>query len=253
MAWSTAQVAVMSKVTSRTLRHYAAIGLLAPAWVGGNGLRYYEQEQLLRLQQILVLRELGLGLDAIGDIVDGEDDPVAALRAHHARLLAERDRVDRLAATVSATIAQLEGGTTMSAQSPEHWFDGFGDPKRRAEYEADATHRWGEQVTTANEQTATWSKENWATVQGEWLSILERVGGLLTAGVAPDAPEVVAAVDVHYRWICQFWTPDAASYTGLGAVYADDPGFRAKFDAQDPRLAGYLRDAMAAYARNRLS
>jgi len=50
----------MSKVTSRTLRHYDAVGLLAPAWVADNGRRYYEREQLVRLQQILLLRELGL-------------------------------------------------------------------------------------------------------------------------------------------------------------------------------------------------
>ena len=65
MAWSTAQVARMSRVSSRTLRHYDRIGLLPPARVAGNGYRYYERDQLLRLQQILVLRELGLDLDAI--------------------------------------------------------------------------------------------------------------------------------------------------------------------------------------------
>ncbi len=61
VAWSIAEVARMSKVTSRTLRHYDDVGLLRPAYVGSNGYRYYEQEQLLRLQQILLLRELGLG------------------------------------------------------------------------------------------------------------------------------------------------------------------------------------------------
>ncbi|MEU6713733.1 MerR family transcriptional regulator [Nonomuraea sp. NPDC046802] len=53
MAWSIAQVAQMSGVTSRTLRHYDEIGLLPPARVGGNGYRYYEEDQLLRLQQVL--------------------------------------------------------------------------------------------------------------------------------------------------------------------------------------------------------
>jgi len=69
MAWSIAQVARMSKASSRMLRHYDEIGLLPPARVGGNGYRYYEEEQLLRLQQILLLRELGLGLEAIGEVL----------------------------------------------------------------------------------------------------------------------------------------------------------------------------------------
>ena len=59
----------MSGVTSRTLRHYHEIGLLDPAYVGANGYRYYEVEQLLRLQQILLLRELGVGLGEIADAI----------------------------------------------------------------------------------------------------------------------------------------------------------------------------------------
>ncbi|MFI1257366.1 MerR family transcriptional regulator, partial [Streptomyces netropsis] len=65
MAWSIADVARMSGVTSRTLRHYDEIGLLPPAWIGSNGHRYYEEADLLRLQQILLMRELDLGLREI--------------------------------------------------------------------------------------------------------------------------------------------------------------------------------------------
>ncbi|MFC4002552.1 MerR family transcriptional regulator [Prauserella oleivorans] len=75
MAYSIAHVARLAKVTSRTLRHYDEIGLLPPAYLGGNGYRYYEEEQLLRLQQILVLRELGLGLEKLegGKPVNAEE------------------------------------------------------------------------------------------------------------------------------------------------------------------------------------
>jgi len=59
MAWSIAEVARVAKVTSRTLRHYDEIGLLPPAFVSVNGYRHYEEEQLLRLQQLLLLREHG--------------------------------------------------------------------------------------------------------------------------------------------------------------------------------------------------
>ena len=90
-------MAELSKVTSRTLRHYDDIGLLRPAAVAGNGMRYYERDQLLRLQQILVLRDLGLSLDAISTIVNEGGDRVEQLRRHHRWLTEERDRFDRLA------------------------------------------------------------------------------------------------------------------------------------------------------------
>jgi hypothetical protein len=48
----------------------------------GRGHRYYEREQLVRLQQILLLRELGLDLATIGGVVDAEHDPTEAVRRH---------------------------------------------------------------------------------------------------------------------------------------------------------------------------
>ena len=57
------QLSKLAGVTPRTLHHYDAIGLLKPSRIGDNGYRYYEQESLLRLQQILFYRELDIPLD----------------------------------------------------------------------------------------------------------------------------------------------------------------------------------------------
>ena len=63
------QLSRLAGVTPRTLHHYDAIGLLKPSRIGANGYRYYEQESLLRLQQILFYRELDIPLDAIKKIM----------------------------------------------------------------------------------------------------------------------------------------------------------------------------------------
>src|SRR5689334_9215531 len=116
MSWSIQEVARMSGVTARTLRHYDDIGLLPPSEVGGNGYRYYDREQLLRLQHILLLRELGVDLATIRAVVDEQRDPAEMLHAHHRRLLEERERLDRLAHTVTVTINNLEQGEDMPAE-----------------------------------------------------------------------------------------------------------------------------------------
>ncbi|HKU31582.1 MAG TPA: MerR family transcriptional regulator, partial [Arthrobacter sp.] len=67
--WTISEVAKASKVSSRTLRHYDHMGLLEPAHTGPNGYRFYGQRELLRLQRILLLRELGLGLETIGEVL----------------------------------------------------------------------------------------------------------------------------------------------------------------------------------------
>lgn len=99
------------------MRYYDEIGLLRPARVGANGYRYYDRRELLRLQQILLLRELGLDLTTIGGVVDAEHDPIEALRHHYRRLLDERERLHRLAGTVAVTIKHLEDGTDMPAEN----------------------------------------------------------------------------------------------------------------------------------------
>lgn len=130
MAWPIAEVARISGVTARTLRHYDEIGLLPPARIGANGRRHYEERQLLQLQQILVLRALGVGLVEIGRVLAEQVDELEALRGHHRQLLAERDRLDTLAATVARTITELErsrkDGTPMTGiNRPENLFEGI--------------------------------------------------------------------------------------------------------------------------------
>jgi MerR family transcriptional regulator, thiopeptide resistance regulator len=253
MAWSIAQVARMSKVTSRTLRHYDEIGLLSPAWVGANGYRYYEQEQLLRLQQILVMRELGVGLDAIAEIVHQGRDRVEVLRMHHSWLVAERDRFQRLANTVSRTIDELEGGENMSGKSMDHWFEGFDDPAKQEALQEEARQRWGaETVDAANANVADKPQQWWQEQGQQWGEQLSKLIDLIDAGHQPADAEVQAVIEGHYQWISGMWTTNRESYTGLGDLYADDPRFRQNFDRTDPRLAEFLRAAMAEDARTRL-
>src|SRR3954463_5867069 len=83
MAYTVKQVAEMSGVSVRTLHFYDETGLLKPAYVRANGYRFYEEPQLLMLQQILFYRELGFELKQIEQIVGrAEFEKVAALQSH---------------------------------------------------------------------------------------------------------------------------------------------------------------------------
>ncbi|MET8506299.1 MerR family transcriptional regulator [Streptomyces sp. NPDC004787] len=146
---SIAELAKASGVTSRTLRHYDAIGLLPADRTSSGGVRYYSKASVLRLQQILILRKLGLGLAEISGIVDEDTDPLTALRRHLMKVLAERDRFDRLAATVATTIAHLEGGKGMK---PEELFTGL-DPVKQAQYEAELVGKYGKEAEEHIEQS----------------------------------------------------------------------------------------------------
>jgi len=239
-SWSIAEVARMSDVTSRTLRHYDAIGLLPPAWIGADGRRYYRRPELLRLQRILLLRELGLGLAAIAEALEREADPVAVLRTHRDRLAGERDRLAHLVRTVDATIESLEGGEEMSA---EQMFSGFGHNP----YEAEARERWGDEAVDASYQRIRdLAPEQAELARTGFGKVHSGLAELLAAGVPVTDPRVQELVGLHHEVVSLFWTPSAEAYRNLGRMYLDDERFQATIGGE--AVTRYLADAMEVYA-----
>jgi DNA-binding transcriptional MerR regulator len=249
--WSIVDVARMSGVTARTLRHYDEIGLLPPAGSAGNGYRQYGEPELLRLQRILVLRALGLGLADIAAVLDRERDEVSALREHHERLLAERDRLSRMAETVARTLHELESGRSspMTIDRPENLFEGFD----ASQYEDEARERWPEEHAQSKRFTDTLTADDTRRMQQEFTEQMVRMAELRAAGVAVGDERVQEEVDGLYASVSRMWTPNAEAFAGLGRMYVEDPRFTATYDRVSPGLAEYYRDAMAVYAEERLS
>ncbi|MFD6881279.1 MerR family transcriptional regulator [Rhodococcus sp. NPDC060084] len=250
MSWSIADVARMSGVTARTLRHYDDIGLLEPAYVGANGYRYYEEEQLLRLQQILVLREIGLSLAEIAHAVDSEPDTLAALKRQHDRLLTERNRLGRMADTVARTIAEIEGTMAMTGKinRPENLFEGF-DYKQ---YDDEARERWPEEFEQSRRKTATLTTDDVENMQREVTAAMIRMAEFMAAGTQVGDAAVQAEIHTQYQGICRMWTPNRDAYKCLGQMYVDDERFKANYEKIAEGLAEYQRDAMVVYADERL-
>ncbi|MFJ9446119.1 MerR family transcriptional regulator [Kitasatospora sp. NPDC101235] len=252
MAWPIAEVARMSGVTARTLRHYDEIGLLPPAWIGSNGHRYYEERQLLQLQQILVLRALGVGLTEIARILGDQVDELEALRDHRRRLVAERDRLDALAATVSRTIADLErsrkDGTPMTINRPENLFEGIqpGD--------VDASLRdFPEHAEAARRATAAMAPAEIEAGQRERTARMIRLAELMAAGHPADAEPVQSTIDEEYRLLGTIRSVPTEEYLAIARSCTENEQWSAAYEAIAQGLAAYQRAAMEAYAAARLS
>lgn len=245
-----AQLARRTGLTSRTLRHYDAIGLLTPAWTGDDGRRHYGGREIARLQHILVLRELDVPLSRIGAIVDAAPDDAALaahLTDHLAGLEAERDRYATLAATVRRTVAALKEGRPMTA---DDMLDGFD----RTPYEPEARERWGDAaVDTSNARWDALGKDGQQRHLAAHQEVVEALGAAKRIGLSAGSPEVQEVVAKHYAWVSLFWTPDAETYCGLTQMYVDDERFRRNYDEVAPGAAVLLRDAAAIYAERELS
>ena len=248
MGWTIQELVRATGVTSRTLRHYDAIGLLEPARRGPNGLREYDEEGLVRLQRILVLRELGLGLEAIGGVLADRVGPVEALTGHRDALVRERERLGRLIDALEDTIARLEGGEPLMA---EQMFDGFD----HARYRDEVVERWGERAYADGDR---WWRALPAQERAQFHRASARLGEdwarAAAAGEPADGPVAGRLAERHVAWVTGVpGTPAAGGdagrtreyVLGLGELYVADPRFAAAYGGQAG--ARFVRDALRAH------
>jgi MerR family transcriptional regulator, thiopeptide resistance regulator len=249
MEWSIVDIARLAGTTSRTLRHYGSVGLLEPSRVGSNGYRYYDEDALLRLQRILLLRELGLGLPAIGEALASQSDSSRALTSHLAWLSQEKERLDRQIASVENTIRDLKGGKQLMA---EQMFDGFD----HTQYQAEVEQRWGADAYRASD--AWWrskSKDERDAYQAQHAAIAAAYQSARDENDSPESATVQAIVARHVDWLNL-----AASVTGgivtaqrlrgYGDMYVGDPRFAKNYGGQDG--AEFVREAFEYYATHSL-
>lgn len=192
--YSIQQVAKAASVTSRTLRHYDHIGLLEPVEVSTAGYRLYDQASIVRLQRILLLRNMGMELKAIGAILDQEQDQIAALTEHIEVLKGQRAALDRQLETLQKTIERLNRGESMDLNES---FEGINE-----QYRKEVIERWGEESYTASDR---WWKALSADERGDFMAqskaLIAAWTNAGTRGLSPDSAEAQQLAAEHVRWL----------------------------------------------------
>jgi DNA-binding transcriptional MerR regulator len=253
MEYTVKQLGDLAGVSGRTLRYYDQIDLLKPAWVSAAGYRMYGPKEVKRLQQILFFRELGVDLETIRELIDapGFDEKQALLR-HRERLLERKRQLDLLLENVERTLAALEGGTAMSDKER---FMGFKEKlvrENEEKYGQEARERWGDAAFDAsNAKVLGLTEEKYAELESLSREIIES----LAAAVGKEDPagaEGQRIADLHRRWLCFFWPEySKEAHLGVAEMYVADERFTAYYDNQAGQgAAQFLRDAIAAYAKN---
>ncbi len=241
-------VAQLSGVTVRALHHYDAIGLLPPSGRTRAGYRVYTPDDLVRLQQILVGRELGLSLEEIRGMLGADGDGrLASLERHREQLLARIDQTNAMIRAIDRTIAHLRGGTAMTT---DDMFDGF-DPKK---YEKEAKERWGntDAFRESQRRTKGYSKEDWARFKQEGAELIEKLRTQLASGASPGDPAVLDLAEAHRLQIDEWFYPCSYEiHVGLGEMYVADERFTAHYDQHAPGLAQFLSSAIRLNAARR--
>jgi DNA-binding transcriptional MerR regulator len=239
------EVSELARVTVRSLHHYDEIGLLVPSARSDAGYRLYSREDLERLGEILVWRQLGFSLADVKALLDDpEHDRVSALREQRRQVERQIKRLGAMAAALDAQLAAHAQGTDLEEAA---MFDGF-DP---AAYEEEARERWGESEAyrESTARVAGYGEPQWLEIRGEAEQIVRDFAALQHAGEDPAGAAARAVAERHRQHISRwFYECSPQAHRGLGEMYVSDERFARNYEQHAAGLGEYLRDAISANA-----
>lgn len=181
---TTGQVAKERDISVRTLRYYDQLGLLRPSYKDEHGKRYYTEDDLFRLEKIVLLREIGLPLGEISRVLD-QVSYREVLVAHHNHLQAQLTVIQSQLAHTNSFIHLLdihehlpwERVTDMIRQAKtatKKWMDYFGEEERALLQKTLPRLEQSDKITQ------------------QYASLVRRVEWCLSRGISPHSPEAAS-------------------------------------------------------------
>lgn len=239
------EAAEASGVTVRTLHHYDEIGLLKTDR-SAAGYRLYGEAEMLRLQQILIGRALGLSLEDIRRALDDPKfDHAQALRRQRKALLARLSQTHAMIAAIDSALTHLETGQkTMDLKT---LFDGF-DPSA---HEVEAKERWGETDAWKEnaKRTRKYGEAEWRAIKAEADAIWSDAAAAMASGAASEGPLARALAERHRMHIDRWFYPCSPEMHGaLADMWESDPRFAANIDRHGAGLTAWIAQAVRAAA-----
>lgn len=242
------EVAQTTGVSVRTLHYYEEVQLLVPKERSSAGYRLYDDDDLLRLQQILIGREQGLALEEIRrSLDDPQFDRRSALLEQRRQLEQRARETSEMIRAIDAALRILEGGSGGDVNMKQI-FDGF-DPSK---YEAEVKARWGhtDAYKESAKRTKSYTADDWKKIQAEQGSIYADAFALHQAGFAPDSVEAMDIAERHRLAIDRWFYPCSFTiHLGLADGYEADSRFAENIDKFGQGLTPFLAAAMRANAR----
>lgn len=245
--YTVGEFAKLTGVSIRTLHHYDAYGLLHPQRQA-NGYRTYGPAEVDRMQEILLYRELGMGLADIRQILDSPGfDRRHALAKHLQGLQARRDRLDKVIASVQRSLDEMDGGAPMDANEK---FDAFKKnliQENEAKYGAEVRERWGDEAADdSNARVMSMGQDEFQHAAELEATVKREVLAGLSDGDS-DGAHARAAAQAHADWLRVYWpegnySPEA--HASLAQMYLDDQRFRAYYEAWAPGAAEFFVHAI---------
>ena len=244
------EISKLTGVTIRMLHHYDKIGLLVPSKRNNSNYRVYSEEDVARLYQILLFKELEFTLKDIKRILDDEGfDREEALKVHKKLILEKKNRLEKIIESIDDTIRNI-GGKTMSKKDFKAFsYDEIRNHQEKYKEETKQKYGKSDAYKESKEKTSKYSKNDWENIMEDAGVIYEELAKLMDRNPAND--EVQVLVQKWRDYITNnFYNCTIEIFRGLAIMYVADERFTNNIDKYGQGLAKFLSDAMNIYCDN---
>ena len=245
------EFATLAGVTVRALHHYDRLGLLRPSGRSSSGYRLYRDSDLARLEQIVVLKFLGLPLQQIGRLLKKESPLAETLQRQQLVLAEKRLQLD-------AAIAAIARAERSLRPDREPDWNAFTTIVREIEMQNNT--EWGKKYYSPEAQAKLdelkkqrpWSPELQEQVTKDWTALLADVEAALAKGHDPASANAQALAARWRALVAGFTGGDPEVQKGLNKMWADKanwPEGDAKRFHIKPEIQEFIVKAMKAASR----
>lgn len=250
MKYSIRQLSELTGVSARTLRYYDQIDLLRPSETNEAGYRYYGEDELAILQQILFYRERGFGLKQIQKIIYQDDfDIMGALQEHLLELERQRTYVDSLIQTVSQTIQSMKGEYKMSDKEKFQAFKEKVVRENEEKHGREIREKYGdEEMEATNRRVLSMSEEEYERFQNLGAEIKAKLQEAVLNKEKPESESGRRIVALHKEWLGKTWKEyKREAHIAIGNMYISDERFKSYYNRETAGCAEFLEAAIRCW------
>jgi DNA-binding transcriptional MerR regulator len=229
------ELAKRTGLTIRTLHHYDEIGLLRPSLHSDAGHRLYTGADVVRLQQVLSLRQLGFSLEQVHDCLDRPGfSPLEVIRLHVARLREQIDLQQKLCERLEALAARFRPAGEVSAEEflqtieAMNMIENYYTPEQLESFKK----RW----EADPEGSAALARKG----EADWAALLDDFRAAMEQGLDPVDPKAQALEQRRQALVNAFSGGDKAIEQNLKRMWTEQGDKLAAQFGIDPKVMAYL-------------
>jgi DNA-binding transcriptional MerR regulator len=239
------EFAEMAGVTVRALHHYDRLGLMKPARRDGSAYRLYSERDLERLEQIVVLKFLGLPLKEIGALLRDERTGLSGALERQEKVLREKRR--QLDQAIHA-VAEARRNVREGQDQPELLTKIIKEIKMQDDTNWTSKYYSGEAKEKMEARKALWSPEMQEQVTKQWNDLFQDVEAAIAAGEDPAGDRAQSLAARWKKLVGAFTGGDPEIQKGLNAMHKDSQNWPAERQqyAVKPSIQEFIMKAMQA-------